>query len=758
MNIPMNRSTTQRIGSGVLRPPRMLMGWEDWLTFMAALLAFVAVGASIHQANWLRDMPPVIPTLITALVVGMLAARIRIPFYIAHPLGLAVGLATVAIAAQSYAEGAGFADRLEDARLRMLDWWYIVINNEISSDRLPFVVLVHSVCFLAAYISTYVIYRWHNPWLAILPGGGVLLANIALQRGEPVGAFLVFLFAAMILIARLHLQRSQARWKRDGVEYPEFISLSAGQLTLFLVGGLLLAAWLLPSAEQSTRVQGVYDALAQPFTGHSGIFNRLFTNVDNRKGGRLHNFGDFLAIKGNVKLGSRELYQVKSGEAGFLRGTSYDEYTGNGWKTGSRDDTRIQGGDLAASTEAANYLARQPVILQVTVSDGDSSVLSAGVPLGTNVGVTAESPKGFRGDIEELSVRRGLNRGDTYNSVGSKSIATADQLRAAGAQYPDWVSDRYLQLPKDLPRRVGDESRRVAGAANTPYDQAVAIEAYLRGFPYDLAVDVPPAGQDLVDYLLFDLRRGYFDFQATGMTVMLRTLGIPARLAVGYVLDPNEVFETTYIVRKDDAYAWVEVYFPKYGWVPFNPTADRPEGGTGALGTGGGQEIVDPFGPTGLQDLFGLDQSLDADLTAAQEALKAAPTVTGGPPWTLIWSLVGAFAFLAVLGVSGRVAWNWGLGGLEGTTRLWAKSQRFATWASLPGGPAETPREWSRRVGSAVSDEPSARQLAVAFEESRYGRPDFTRSDPGETQSAYRAMRTRLLKRAASRLQPKRER
>src|SRR5207249_4418734 len=102
-------------------------------------------------------------------------------------------------------------------------------------------------------------------------------------------------------------------------------------------------------------------------------------------------------------------------------------------------------------------------------------------------------------------------------------------LRAAGTSYPSWVTQSYLQLPRRVPARVRDKARVIAAGTDDPYGAASAIEAYLRTFPIDYSVSAAPNGQDPVDYFLFDAQRGYFDYHASAMTVMLRTLGIPAR-------------------------------------------------------------------------------------------------------------------------------------------------------------------------------------------------------------------------------------
>ena len=97
-------------------------------------------------------------------------------------------------------------------------------------------------------------------------------------------------------------------------------------------------------------------------------------------------------------------------------------------------------------------------------------------------------------------------------------------------------------------RRSG--SRLGVDNGATPYQQAQAIESYLRDFPFSLAVSLPPPGRDIVDYLLFDLKQGYFDYQSTAMAVMLRSVGIPARVAVGYVLDPDKAQDGKYTVSQ----------------------------------------------------------------------------------------------------------------------------------------------------------------------------------------------------------------
>ena len=104
----------------------------------------------------------------------------------------------------------------------------------------------------------------------------------------------------------------------------------------------------------------------------------------------------------------------------------------------------------------------------------------------------------------------------------------------------------------------------------------MALESYLRRFPYTLDLAPPPPGRDIADYFLFDLQRGYCDYYATTMVVMARSVGLPARLAVGFASGIYDAANDRYIVQEISAHSWVEIYFTGVGWVNFEPTAGLP--------------------------------------------------------------------------------------------------------------------------------------------------------------------------------------
>jgi transglutaminase-like putative cysteine protease len=153
---------------------------------------------------------------------------------------------------------------------------------------------------------------------------------------------------------------------------------------------------------------------------------------------------------------------------------------------------------------------------------------------------------------------------------------TITQLQHAGTIYPAWVLDHYLQLPADLSPQITELAHRITTDAESPYEKASAITDYLRAaIIYSVTVDPPPDGTDPLVWFLFDYRAGFCNYYATAEVILLRSVGIPARMVVGFAQGNYEP-PNKYTVLEKDAHAWPEVYFTGIGWVEFEPTSSQP--------------------------------------------------------------------------------------------------------------------------------------------------------------------------------------
>lgn len=214
-------------------------------------------------------------------------------------------------------------------------------------------------------------------------------------------------------------------------------------------------------------------------------------------------------------------------------------------------------------------------------------------PIGTNVFFLAPTPASLDGNYREITMDAA---GTVYNADQQRSIGiyeavsdisrpNEDALRSAGTDYPPSVAVAYLQLP-NIDRRVRRLAEEIAGPAKSPYEKAVAVERYLStnfGYTLQLSKSVP---EDPIADFLFERKQGHCEYFASAMAVMLRAVGIPARIVNGFRGGEFNRLTGSYILRARDAHSWVEVYFPGQGWVTFDPTPAGPGlgGAQGGIG------------------------------------------------------------------------------------------------------------------------------------------------------------------------------
>jgi hypothetical protein len=243
----------------------------------------------------------------------------------------------------------------------------------------------------------------------------------------------------------------------------------------------------------------------------------------------------------------------------------FGQYTGVGWEgLGLRSEPLPTLPAGTAETFPGRYLLAQQV--QIEARHG-TALFAASIPVQTGAGTALQ----YAGPDATPLVSGSVS---SYSVQSWAAAATDIMLRGASRAYPPEIASTYLQLPAGLPQRVRDLARRIAADAATSFDQAVRIQDYLRqSYPYDLHVPLPPAGQDVVDYFLFDSPGGFCSYYSTAMAVMLRSQGVAARVASGYATGSFDFTRRAYRVTPADAHAWVEVYFPGYGWIEFEPTA-----------------------------------------------------------------------------------------------------------------------------------------------------------------------------------------
>ncbi|PSP45110.1 transglutaminase [Halobacteriales archaeon QH_6_66_25] len=271
-----------------------------------------------------------------------------------------------------------------------------------------------------------------------------------------------------------------------------------------------------------------------------------------------------LQIVGSVDQSPDVRFTVQADRARYWRTGSFDRYTGDGWVRSGGESA--YGGDLEEPPGETEFLLQR-----VDVETELEAVPAAWRPVEVSTSIADRTQVTENGGLQ---LDGSVGAGESYQVVSAVVDPTAQELNDASTDYPDAIDERYTQLPSSTPDRVGEQTAELVSGADTPYEAARLIEQWLRtNKEYSLSVERPDG--NIADSFLFEMEAGYCTYYATTMATMLRSQGIPARMAVGYNAG-EPVGDDRYAVRGLNSHAWVEVYFPDVGWVSFDPTPPNP--------------------------------------------------------------------------------------------------------------------------------------------------------------------------------------
>ncbi len=467
---------------------------------------------------------------------------------------------------------------------RVRVWTAALLSDQPVFDPVAAGLVWNALVWMVAAWAGWIIEARRNALLAVFPA--LILSLGTLSSGRRMSDSLYLMLGVTLLL--LATSKQDARrwgWEAGRVAYPARKGRQI--LGAALLGTLVLVLFsvLLPSLSVQ-RIRQWIDEQRRPATREQ---SRLAQSLGILPGGTplpdafrtVRSPGlprDYL-IGSGPELSQRVVMTIRVGGLApntlngqplplYWRGFTYDVYTGQGWSSSATTEQ-----DLPANQPLQSEQARGFVPIQQDVSpveDLGGTIYAAGEPFRLDFA----SQAAWRGPGDLFGIR--TEGTEPYEVVSSIPVLDEQTLRSAGERYPDWVRQHFLSLPDEVPERVKALAIRLTASLPTPYDRAKAIESYLRTFPYTLDVARPPLDRDVVDYFLFDLKKGYCDYYASAMVVLSRAAGIPARLAIGYATGTYNLNSKRFVVTDADAHSWVEIYFPGFGWVPFEPTAALP--------------------------------------------------------------------------------------------------------------------------------------------------------------------------------------
>jgi transglutaminase-like putative cysteine protease len=433
-------------------------------------------------------------------------------------------------------------------------------------------------------------------------------------------------------------------------------------------------------------------------------------------------------------------YTTSAAELPYFKLLTLDQFVGTTWTASAgRPNPRNSVERIQKPEGLAEDVQTEETQTTVVIDGVRTSWLPAPTP--------AVQVKGLSGNWYWDSSTRAIassdatTSGQTYAVKALQLAPTAEQLRHASTSYPPEIA-QYLDLPFPRPEIIDQTASIVTAGAASTYDSAVALQDYLRGSAFTYDTDAPVeagydgGGADVIGTFL-EVKRGYCVHFASAMAIMARSLGIPSRLALGYLpgVKASNIAdgEGRYNVSSHDLHSWPELYFTGIGWVPFEPTPGRgsvPDYATPAAAnaaeTAPGSTL-----PTSAPRVN--DNGFSEAPGAATGTSADTPQANGWREALLILALV--VCLLAAPGLARRIRRLLRMRtiatGRRGPSAAWRELTDTAIDHGVAVRDTETPRELAVRLTGLMGERGEAgevsrtalQRLLVAEERSSYDRP-----------------------------------
>jgi transglutaminase-like putative cysteine protease len=736
---------------------RLREGWPSLLLVWAMLLV---ASTAVLQAD-LIDGLYVLPTVATlALLTGWLLAKSVFSERVAHLFALIYGLFFIFyLVGTTLPYDAPWRERVFDLVGRQFDWLEKAFSGGISRDGIIFVIHTTAIFWILGYLSGWYTFRHAHVWRVVLPTGIVLLSIVYYYNGpRPMLLYLaVYVLLALLYVGITHLTAQEGRWRSESVRYNRGIQFDFLRASLLAALLAILLAWSLPSFGANTTISSAVSEAGGPWRAFQDTWTRLFSSLRSYGAGTSDPYQDTLVLGGPRNVSNTLIMDVQVAEplpyGVYWQAIAYDTYMNGGWKVIESDVEPIVHFPDDGPLDIPFSLSREVVTQTVTNYLPNSSFLYAAPEvLNTDRQMLVDATYDPTGKtlVTSLRSRFILRQGDQYQVSSQVSVADGTSLRMASIEYPDWIRDRYLQLPDTItPETLALAEQLTAGLTN-PYDKAVAIRDYLRAnIDYNDQIPAPPDGVEPVHYTLFELQEAYCTYYAAAMTVMLRSQGIPARLASGYVLGEYEPTAQNYRVRAENSHTWVEVYFPRYGWIQFEPTASIPVAARpdGPLNDSDFPAFSSPVSPADRESLLPEEDLMDTergggllgDLELNQQNSFAGGLLSG-------WRVLVGIGLMATAAVSLLLANNYNRRVEADIDRSFRRLGNWAHRLGISWRETQTPYEQADNLIASVPDSQQpvrnlARQFVLRqFSPTKTADPDF---DPRQE---WRILRPLLLK------------
>lgn len=765
-------------GAGRLDGDRTWGPEEGWPAVALVALLGLILATAMDEPAWVNGRGILTDCLALCAVLGAVAGfagpKVGWGRWRTHLIGaLFAGILLPVIAGWTVEPGATAAQAFRVTAEGTLEAYLdlTVRGRQFTTQEVHYVLVLAGLVWGTMQFGSYAVFGHRRPLAAVMVVGGVLLANMALTRRDQLGWLVFFALVALFLLIQMHTVGERSAWTRRRIGDPGSMAL------LYLRGGavfivLAMAASLVLTANaKSSPLAGAWGGLNSRLVAVGEELGRLFPVGGDLRGGGGVAFGASARIAGQWfnDNGTAFTASVPLSVAGQpFRAATYDQFVLGGWEQSSIAVAAVAAGDPLLEGSPEIPAPDLEVTATVTIKpDGyhDTRLLSPGLPssvgLASSLALTGED--GWFAGVDVAPDQPYTVTALIPQRNGEAGI-TQNKLRAASTVYPAEVTALYTSVPDGA---MGPYAQQLLASilartpSASPFDLAKTTEDFLRSSYFSYTTDI--RGINCTERSQVECfaryRQGYCLHYASTMAILLRAANpsnpIPTRLVQGFL--PSDVIAGTETVLNRQAHAWVEVYFPGFGWMAFDPTGGGigrpnqiPEGRPVPAATA-------PLGPGTSASGGPRPTRRNADFGG--DAGSGGQSRPPGQPADRVLGVLLAGLLAVTLGALIVIAWWRGPRGEVSPDTAWAAVSRAASRFGFGPRATQTVYEYAESLASLVPvARPDITTVADAKVETTYARAELTPEREHAVTLAMRRLRVSLVRLVAARLGRRRRR
>jgi len=763
------------VAPGPILPSRLrgvpLAPVEGWFTVGFVVLMCLTVAWSLDDAAWVlgnRAWGDLYAWgALVATLTGFLGAKTGWPRWLVHlaGAGLAALVLPVMVGSVLVGDGGTVGTMYKATADSAFNAWrdLAILNRASTTQTGHYLLAIGIIAWSVGQFAGYAVFGHRRPLDAVIVVGIVLIGNMALTVNEQLWYLVIFSIAALCVLARSHAFDEEATWIRRrmgdaGAVRSIYLKGGAVFITTAVFGSLVLTA-----SASSAPLSGAWAGFDRTIVEWSRSLQRFlpFGGAPRPTG---FGFGNQANITGQWIINNQPAVRItvppENRDRYYWRAVAFDRFDLNAWAWTDPDAIERDAGATVFATlgdEPTDVYARRDITFSVEVVGPIGDFLLSPLDPTTIDAPSTVQVVGAPGRFSAVQLDS-----STYTVAAAVPVLgeddnglTANRLKAAGTDYPVDIEQLYLPLPENA---LGPNARRLlqqalADYGENPYDLAFGIEQRLRHSPefrYDDDVRGLCEGPSAVECFATH-RRGYCLHYASTMAVLLREAGVPARLAEGFL--PGQRNPTTGVetIAASAAHAWVEVYFPGFGWYAFDPTGGGLEGQIDQPLEEGPVVTPAPSVDATLGSIRPDERATDPVNQFGDRNLPTGPGATRGAGDAAILVVV---AILLLVGLAGLafVAWQRGPRGEVTAEGVWRSVGRTAGRFGFGPRPQQTVYEYAGTLGDVLpAHRPELETVARAKVEVAYGRHELGDDARRTLREAQRQLRVGLLRLALRR-------